>query len=72
MRIYTDNKIRTCTNIDTDRVLRWRFILEEYGTYIEYIQGDKNAVADAIQRFPINGNQETTQYPTNENKLCQK
>ena len=36
-------------------------ILEEYGMEIEYIQGKKNIVSDALSRFPINGNQNTTQ-----------
>ena len=38
----------TCNNFNYDRVLRWRLILEEYGPYIEYIKGKKNAVADAL------------------------
>ena len=46
--------------ISTDRVLRWRLILEEYGTDIEYIQGSKNIVANVLSIFPINGNQWTT------------
>ena len=28
--------------------------------HIEYVQGSKNIVADALSIFPINGNQETT------------
>ena len=45
-------------------MLRWRLIIEEYGPDIEYTQGDKNIVADALSRLPLNGNQETTQDPT--------
>ena len=30
-------------------------MLEEYGPDIEYIKGEKNLVADAISRFPLNG-----------------
>ena len=61
MRIYTDHKNITCNFFNTDRVLRWRPILEEYGPDIEYIQGDKNIVADAPPTFPINRNQDNTQ-----------
>ena len=49
---------------NTDRVLRWRLILEEYGTDIEYIKGENNMVAYGLSRIPLNGNQETTQKST--------
>ena len=39
LRIYTDNKNLTCKNFNTNIVLIWRLILEEYGTDIEYIKG---------------------------------
>ena len=39
--IYTDNKTPTSNVLNTDRVLRWRLILGEYGPYIEYIRVDK-------------------------------
>ena len=35
LRIYTDDKNLTCKNFNTDRVLRWRLILKDYGPYIE-------------------------------------
>ena len=39
--MYTDNENLICKDINTDRVLRWRLILEEYGPDIEYIKGEK-------------------------------
>ena len=42
--IYTDHKSLKCKMFNNDRVLRRRLILEEYGQYIEYIQGDKHIV----------------------------
>ena len=39
--IYTDYKNITCKKFNTNRVLRWRLILEEYAPHIEYIKGDK-------------------------------
>ena len=50
--IYKDHKNLTCYNFNTDIVLIWRIILEEYGPDIKYIKGDKNMVADALSRFP--------------------
>ena len=46
------------------RVLRWRLILEDYDLGVDYIQGKKNIVTNALSIFPINGNQETTQEST--------
>ena len=56
LRIYTDCKNLTCKHFNTDRVLRWRLIIEDYVPDIEYIKGEKNIVADALSRFPLNGN----------------
>ena len=39
LRIYTDHKNLTCKHFNTNIVLRWRLILEDYGPYIEYIKG---------------------------------
>ena len=60
LRIHTDHKKLICDFFDIDRVLRWRLIIEEYGTYIEYIKGEKNIVTDGLSRIHLNGNQETT------------
>ena len=52
---------------DTDRALIWRLVLEQYGTDIEYIWGDKNIVTYALSVFPINVNQDATHESTNKN-----
>ena len=69
IRIYTDNQNLTYTFLNTDRVLRQRLILEEFGPDIEYIKGEENIVSDAISRFTLNGNQETTHQPTNQKEI---
>jgi hypothetical protein len=51
IRVYTDHKNLTYANFNTDRVMRWRLILEEYGPELIYIKGTTNIVADALSRL---------------------
>ncbi len=53
IKVYTDhaNLIRDALGMTTDRVYRWRILLEEYGPKIVYIKGIHNTVADAISRL---------------------
>jgi transposase InsO family protein len=53
IRVYTDHKNLTCANFNTDRVMRWRLILEEYGPELIYIKGTSNIVADALSRLTM-------------------
>ena len=64
LRIYTNHKNLTHIFLNTDRVLRWRLIIEEYGPDIEYTKGEKNIVADALSRISLNGKEETTHNST--------
>ena len=54
--VYTDHKNLTCKTFNTERVMRWRLILEEYGPELRYIKGEDNTVADALSRLNIHGN----------------
>ena len=48
LSINTDNKTPKCKNFNTNRVLRWILILEDFGTGIEYIKGEENIVSYAL------------------------
>ena len=52
-RVYTDHQNLTYKNFNTERVMRWRLILEEYGPEILYLPGHKNVVADALSRLNL-------------------
>jgi len=51
--VYTDHKNLTYKNFNTERVMRWRLILEEYGPELRYIKGPHNVVADALSRLDL-------------------
>ena len=56
IKVYTDHKNLTteALGLTSNRVYRWRLILEEYGPDIVYIKGAENTVADAISRLKFN------------------
>jgi hypothetical protein len=52
--VKTDHKNLThhLSHHASDRVLRQRLLLEEYGVDLQYIEGNNNVVADALSRLP--------------------
>ena len=56
IKVYTDHKnlTRDALGLTSDRVHRWRLLLEEYAPEIVYIKGTHNTVADAISRLEYN------------------
>ena len=51
--IHTDHQNLTHKNFNTERVMRWRLIIEEFSPTFEYIKGIHNVVADALSRLDI-------------------
>ena len=51
--VYTDHKNLTYKVFNTERVMRWRMIAEQFGTELRYIQGEKNIVADTLSRLDL-------------------
>ena len=53
--VYMDHKnlVHETLVLSSDRVMRWRLLIEEYGVTIQYIKGKLNVLADFLSRFPI-------------------
>ena len=52
--VFTDHKNLThkLSSFTTQRVMRWRLLLEEYGPTFKYKKGSENCIADALSRVP--------------------
>ena len=50
INVYTDHKNLTykLTSFTTQRVMRWRLLLEEYGCKYYYKKGNMNILADVM------------------------
>ena len=68
--VYTDHKNLTYTNFNTERVMRWRLILEEYGPELHYVKGEHNIVADALSRLNLHPSHATEASTPNEANLA--
>ena len=53
LKIFTDHKNLTFTKFNTERVMRWRMVLEEYHPELIYLKGKHNVVADALSRLDL-------------------
>jgi hypothetical protein len=51
--VHTDHKKLTYAKSTSDRVMRWRLLIEEFGPEFKYIQGKHNLIADALSRLEM-------------------
>jgi len=51
--VITDHKNLVYKHFNTERVMHWRLLLEEFGPHLTYIKGANNIVADALIRLDI-------------------
>ena len=73
IKVFTDHKnlVHESELKTSQRVMRWRLLLEGYGPEIEYIKGPKNVVADALSRLPKQGDIVDTSPPLGRYYLVQ-
>ena len=53
IEVFTDHKNLTCKTFNTERVMRWRLSLEEFGPKLTCVKGANNIVADALSRMRL-------------------
>ena len=70
--VYTDHKnlIQDALGLTSDRVYRWRLLLEEYGPEIRYIKGIDNTVADALSRLEYDPSRNVKDLSVHEKYCC--
>ena len=51
--VYMDHKSLTFKYFNTERVVYWRLIVEEYGPNLRYVKGENNMVADTLSRLDL-------------------
>ena len=48
IEVFTDHKKLVYKTFNTERVMRWHLVIEEFGLKLTYIKGKSNIVADAL------------------------
>ena len=62
--VHTDHKNLTYAKSTSDRVMRWRLLIEEFGPEFRHIKGKHNLIADAISRLEIEDSSQESNIKT--------
>jgi hypothetical protein len=57
--VHTDHQNLTHKNFNTERIMRWCLIIEEFRPTMEYIKGPKSIVADTLSRLEMTSDVES-------------
>ena len=52
LHIFTDHKNLIFRTLSLERVLRWRLYMEQFYYKLDYLEGEKNVLADCFSRLP--------------------
>ena len=66
--VHTDHKNILYSNLASDRIARWRLLLEEYGPEYVHVKGQDNVVADALSRMEADFDMEEFEKETTDTK----
>lgn len=69
IRVHTAHESLTHKKFNSDRVMRWRFYIEEYSPDLQYIKGEHNVVADTLSRLDM-GDEPTFQVALITEEMC--
>ena len=64
IKVYINHQNLTYVNFDTERIMRWRLIIEEYSPELIYLKGQTNIVAHALSRLNIDTSKQISNIRT--------
>jgi RNase H-like domain found in reverse transcriptase len=53
IEVFTDHQNFVYKHFNTERLMRWQLLIEEFGPKLTYIKGENNIVADALSRMAM-------------------
>jgi hypothetical protein len=56
--VHTDHKNLTYSKITSEKVMRWRLLIEEFGPAFRHIKGKHNLIADVLSRLELDDSSE--------------